>query len=731
MECFSITADCIELGNTISRATLVLNEYVRDVREARADLDEVSRELHSLQSVLNLLKDDAPSLPSKIATQTPSILQQCNALVEELDTALLSLDDPELTRPQKRTRWLCVGKSHIADLRDALEAHRTTVGLALDLVGATNGRGLHDSSEGDYFASLENEQRQIEVRGEAIRIIEEMGRLQFRLPEHFESIGTDGHDLQTYFAAIKTYGDSLIVGGGNASMMESGAYIGSEDSSGAYVGDDGPDSGIDVNQGPDSAVDVSDGESSSKSSSAKKEKKTKEEEKTIPEKEEQEIPTHAELYVTEVNTLMEEMMTEDGSIRAPSRSTSRAPSRAPSRSTSRAPSRAPSRTLSRAPSRSLSRATSRAPTPPPKDIKRLDSRRKTMVTPFAAYERPEEAFGVVTEITSSGNAASQHSHRGIRRFGSFSGGFSMGRLFGHMKNSISESSSRSVGSASSTLDEVRPSTPIIQASLVRRGSRRLSTSIKKLPLWTTELEDPEKPSTPGADGAASASNAVFGVSLAKSMQAAKSTAKTHHSGSGSSRREFPLCLHKCCTFLQREGVEAPDIFAEPGDGYRVQKLKEAFSRAPAYGDDVNWDNYGVYDAADLIMIFLSQLPKPLIAESVAKRWISLSRQATLSGSHSTRTDQCIDFWEEALGGLRGPGRGIFKLLLNLWSSIAEAADKNDMTAERLAGTVLKPLMHTSSEKYSTDYMLGLAFLIRKRSEYTMMLNEGRPSRAAF
>ncbi|KAK6828465.1 hypothetical protein PG987_011806, partial [Apiospora arundinis] len=422
----SITADCIELGNTISRATLVLNEYVRDVREARADLDEVSRELHSLQSVLNLLKDDAPSLPSKIATQTPSILQQCNALVEELDTALLSLDDPELTRPQKRTRWLCVGKSHIADLRDALEAHRTTVGLALDLVGATNGRGLHDSSEGDYFASLENEQRQIEVRGEAIRIIEEMGRLQFRLPEHFESIGTDGHDLQTYFAAIKTYGDSLIVGGGNASMMESGAYIGSEDSSGAYVGDDGPDSGIDVNQGPDSAVDVSDGESSSKSSSAKKEKKTKEEEKTIPDKEEQEIPTHAELYVTEVNTLMEEMMTEDGSIRVPSRSTSRAPSRAPSRSTSRAPSRAPSRTLSRAPSRSLSRATSRAPTPPPKDIKRLDSRRKTMVTPFAAYERPEEAFGVVTEITSSGNAASQHSHRGIRRFGSFSGGVQHG-----------------------------------------------------------------------------------------------------------------------------------------------------------------------------------------------------------------------------------------------------------------------------------------------------------------
>lgn len=299
----------------------------------------------------------------------------------------------------------------------------------------------------------------------------------------------------------------------------------------------------------------------------------------------------------------------------------------------------------------------------------------------------------------------------------------MPHWLGHKKNTLSETSS-SQDSASSDTISARPMTPILQASLVRRGSKRLSTSIKRLPLWTTELEDPDGPASPG-------SNAIFGVSLAKSMQAAKSSAKTHHSGSGSSRREFPLCIHRCVNFLLKEGVEAPDLFAEPGDGYRVQKLKEAFSKAPKYGEDVNWHNYGVYDAADIILLFLSQLSKPLVSEAVAKRWISLSRQATLSGSHSTRLDQCIDFWEEALGGMRGPSRSVFKLLLNLWSMIADAAEKNDMTAERLAGVLLKPLMHTSSEKYSTDYMLGLAFLLRKRSEYIMMLNEGRHSRSAF
>lgn len=129
----SITTDCIELGNTISRASLVLNEYVREVREARADLDVVSRELHSLQSVLNLLKEDAGTLPSRVAAETPALLQQCNRVVSELDADLLALDGSALSRPQKRSQWISVGKRQIADLMPLLEAHRTMLGLALDL----------------------------------------------------------------------------------------------------------------------------------------------------------------------------------------------------------------------------------------------------------------------------------------------------------------------------------------------------------------------------------------------------------------------------------------------------------------------------------------------------------------------------------------------------------------------------------------------------------------------
>lgn len=365
---------------------------------------------------------------------------------------------------------------------------------------------------------------------------------------------------------------------------------------------------------------------------------------------------------------------------------------------------------------------SRAPTPPPRNANRLERTRKTMVTPFEDEpDSPTNPYGVVTQISSDGRKFTpsiiSNRSRGVRKF------------FPTLKSSITElrPPTQSTSSSMSGSSDPKSMPPIVQPGLVKRESRRLSISIKRLPLWNTEQPK---------EAVGSEWKAVFGVPLQKSMQVAKGVSKTHHGDNGSSRRDFPLCMQKCCFFVKNEGVAAPDIFAEAGDIFRVAKLKEAFSMGPTYGADVNLANYTVYDAADLIMLYLSQLPRPLIPESMAKRWISLSRQATLSGSHATRLDQCIDFWEEALSGLRGPARSLFKLLLNLWADVARAEDENEMTAERLADAVLKPLMHVSSGQYRTDYMLSLAFLIRKRVEYTQLLTDNqaavkRISRAAW
>ncbi|KAI0905446.1 Rho GTPase activation protein [Ustulina deusta] len=664
MDSMSIAADCVALDGRIAKLISALTGFVRHVREARSDIDTVSRELHSLQTVLGLLREDAALFPPELAEHTPAIIEHCSSVIDKIDVYVSILDDPELSKQQKRTQWLHMGMKEAASFRTTLEAHKAAIGLALDIVGAITIRDL--TSDSDTTPSkkitMERHQANSDVMTDISKILIQMGQLCMQLPGEFEK-SPSHFSLYEYMGYLKLYAEAIIRCEETEHEAKSplkqhtkqgkretqpGAFLGEKQMFGAYLGD-----------APDSAVDI-DIEIEPKSWASV-----------------DQVGEHIDEEVSPIDETM------DSSIDIPSR----------------------------------------APTPPPKDRKRLEVARRKMTSPFENEpDSPTNPYGVFTEISSGERnpAPSIRSNQGR--------GFA--RLFSPFKSSVPKirPPTQSTSSSTSAIVDFRPTTPIAQASLVRRGSRRLSVSIKKLPLWNTEqLEEVEGPE----------SKAVFGVSLQKSMQVAKGVSKTHHGDrEGSSRRDFPLCMQKCCFFLKHEAVAAPDIFSEPGDIFRVSKLKEIFSKGPTYGADVNFANYTVYDAADLIMLYLSQLPRPLIPESLAKRWISLSRQATLSGSHATRLDQCIDFWEEALSGLRGPSRSLFKLLLNLWADVATAEEENDMTAERLADVVLKPLMHVSSGQPRTDYMLSLAFLIRKRAEYTALMTDNhsavkRISRAAW
>ncbi|KAI1421030.1 Rho GTPase activation protein [Xylaria sp. FL1777] len=661
MDSISINADCVALDGRIAKLLSALTGFVRHVREARSDVDAVSRELHSLQTVLGLLKEDTASFPLELAQHTPAIIKHCSSVVDKVDESVSILDDPELSKQQKRAQWLNVGMTETATFRTALEANRAAIGLALDLVEATTIRDSTFDKTHSKEPAMNRRQADNEVMTDISKILIQMGQLCTRLPGEFEE-SPSHFSLHGYIGHLKLYAEAIIrrketereaesqPSQNNKQIkreMQPGAFLGEKQMFGAYIGD-APDSAIDVD------VDL---EPTSWA------------------------PGRLEERIDEEVSPIDETM--DSRINIPSR----------------------------------------APTPPPKDWKRLEMARRKMTSPFEnESDLPTNPYGVFTEITSDGQKVTPSIMS--------TKGRGLGRFLSPFKSSVPEirPPTQSTSSSTSAPADSRPTTPIVQASLVRRSSRRLSISIKKLPLWNTEqLEEVEGPE----------SRAVFGVSLQKSMQVAKGVSKTHHGDKGgSSRRDFPLCMQKCCFFLKHEAVAAPDIFAEPGDIFRVSKLKEIFSKGPTYGEDVSFANYTVYDAADLIMLYLSQLPRPLIPESLAKRWISLSRQATLSGSHATRLDQCIDFWEEALSGLRGPSRSLFKLLLNLWADIAVAEEQNEMTAERLADVVLKPLMHVSSGQYRTDYMLSLAFLIRKRAEYTALMADNqsavkRISRAAW
>lgn len=335
------------------------------------------------------------------------------------------------------------------------------------------------------------------------------------------------------------------------------------------------------------------------------------------------------------------------------------------------------------------------------------SRSSSMHPAFSAPHRPTQPF--CTPVTELPEDPSQPTTRTHSRRSS---------IFGQVRFTIREPP-RAQASDDLTAPAVEDERP---RGVLRRSSSKFSNTMRSL----------RRRRSSAADHSEEESDAVFGVSLKRSIQVAKGIASTRHGNGGSSvrsPREYPLCVLRCAYYIRDCGINEPHIFGLDGDQPRVAQLREIFGAAETgYGKDLDWPQFSVHDAADLILLFLSGLPKPLISESAAKRWVSLSRQAAMGAA---RLDQGLDFWEEAFMGIHGPARPLFKLLLNLWGDIADAVS-NEMTAERLASRIIRPLMHASAARNHTDLMLGLAFLIRKRSEYNLAVRGvTRQSNAAF
>ncbi|KAK4238332.1 hypothetical protein C8A03DRAFT_15201 [Achaetomium macrosporum] len=237
--------------------------------------------------------------------------------------------------------------------------------------------------------------------------------------------------------------------------------------------------------------------------------------------------------------------------------------------------------------------------------------------------------------------------------------------------------------------------------------------------------------------------AVFGVDLKESIRVAPMKIRISHKGRSTSYRTFPLSVHKCCEFIRRAGGTDGDIFAAPGNAYNVSQLKAIFSQPPTYGEQFQFQgsDYTVYDAARLILIFLEELPKPLIPPSVVKSWILLARQEGAIEPPCPRVETGLDFWTEALNRLPTANRNLTKHLLTLFAEVLLAATGTvtEADARQLASTVSRAMFHQDADAGPLDSKnrdlkkkpvrrnvqptLALAFLIKKRAEYAIRLDE--------
>jgi hypothetical protein len=83
MDPLSITASCVTLVATISKLSISINGFVREVRDARRDLDAVSRELQSLKTLLEIFSEDVQD-----SAFPPSLLQQISGILKNTGVVL-------------------------------------------------------------------------------------------------------------------------------------------------------------------------------------------------------------------------------------------------------------------------------------------------------------------------------------------------------------------------------------------------------------------------------------------------------------------------------------------------------------------------------------------------------------------------------------------------------------------------------------------------------------------
>lgn len=136
MDPLSIATGCTSLVGTIIRVSISINGFVRDVRSARSELDGVSRELLSLKTILELLQQDASdstavSFPETLRKQITGIITNCSGVIQEIQDVL---EKHQENRVDKAAKWALSGKSDVNKLRSSLEAHKSALEIALDML---------------------------------------------------------------------------------------------------------------------------------------------------------------------------------------------------------------------------------------------------------------------------------------------------------------------------------------------------------------------------------------------------------------------------------------------------------------------------------------------------------------------------------------------------------------------------------------------------------------------
>jgi Fungal N-terminal domain of STAND proteins len=135
MDPFSIATASVSLAIAIGQVISSIGQFVKQVKEAKNDLDLVVKELQSLSNVLQLMSaDDASTtlrdFPPHLRNRFTEIIGDCQGAVEAVDKTLKKHQTGKL----QAVRWAQSGSAEVNSLRANLEIHKSTFGIVLGIL---------------------------------------------------------------------------------------------------------------------------------------------------------------------------------------------------------------------------------------------------------------------------------------------------------------------------------------------------------------------------------------------------------------------------------------------------------------------------------------------------------------------------------------------------------------------------------------------------------------------
>jgi hypothetical protein len=129
----AITVACASLISGIVTLSQQITTFVSSVRNARKDMDAVSRELSSLKLCLEALRDDSSKInfPESLQQNLVGVLQNCDDVTQQMQDLLKKVSSESLHR---HIQWSISARDDMNKLRSRLEAHKSAIDITLDMI---------------------------------------------------------------------------------------------------------------------------------------------------------------------------------------------------------------------------------------------------------------------------------------------------------------------------------------------------------------------------------------------------------------------------------------------------------------------------------------------------------------------------------------------------------------------------------------------------------------------